>query len=349
MDFSKTKIKYLITHEIGNKLRDEKLFLSQNIQIIDNEIEKTLLSYFLKSFQVVQDEFNFFHNSDLNLNEVNSYTTNIFEKQNEISFVKNSQDIAKHLYDFSLHPKIVKGELIIVQLCDIGYDNQNINIIGVFKSEKKDSFLKIIKDNEAINLNNDQGINTSKIEKGCLILNTNDNRYKVFNIDNQSNSTDYWTNKFLNIKPLKNNIHKTKEIIKICINFSDEILSTNYDTDIEFSFNNDYIDYFESNESYDLESFTSHVFKNEDVKKEFFEYQSSNKEVFDIELDERFEVSQNDVKKEKKKIKNIIKLDTKLELKVLLDKDSGTKNIEKGFDTDKGMSFYKIYFNEEIK
>ena len=51
---------------------------------------------------------------------------------------------------------------------------------------------------------------------------------------------------------------------------------------------------------------------------------------------------------QKKKIKNIIKLDTNLELKVLLNKEDGTKNIEKGFDEEKGMSYYKIYFNEEI-
>lgn len=56
----------------------------------------------------------------------------------------------------------------------------------------------------------------------------------------------------------------------------------------------------------------------------------------------------SDVKKEKKKIKNIIKLDTNLELKVLLNKEDGTKNIEKGYDEEKGMSYYKIYFNEEI-
>lgn len=58
-------------------------------------------------------------------------------------------------------------------------------------------------------------------------------------------------------------------------------------------------------------------------------------------------MSLEDVKKEKK-IKNVIKLDTKLELKILLDKENGTKNIEKGFDTERGMSYYKIYFNEEI-
>ena len=69
--------------------------------------------------------------------------------------------------------------------------------------------------------------------------------------------------------------------------------------------------------------------KNDDIRKEFFSFHENNKESFDVDLSDSFNVSHSDVKKEKKKIKNIIKLDTNLELKVLLNKEDGTKNIEK--------------------
>jgi len=349
MDFSQSKIKHLIIHEIGNKLREENIFLSETLQKVNEDLEDILLNYFIKSFLKAEEFFCLEHNSDLNLNEIYAYSKNIFHEDNEISFIKNSKDMAKHLYEYSLHPKIIKGELTIVEIENITYENQNINLIGIFKSEKKDSFLKIIKKESAINFKDDKGINISKLEKGCLILNSNeDNGYTIFNIDNQNQTTDYWTNKFLNIKPLNNNSHKTKEIIKICKSFSNEFLSKKYDTDTKLTFNNDYINYFEDNESYDLNSFTEHIFNNNEIKKDFFEYKESNKEAFDFNINDTFELSQNDVKKEKKKIKNIIKLDTKLEVKVLLDKENGTRNIEKGFDEEKKMSFYKIYFNEEI-
>jgi len=350
MNFSQSNIKYLIIHEIGNKLRDEGIFLSETLQNIDKYLEDTLLNYFLKSFMAERELFCLNHNTDLSLNEIYSYSKDIFHLNSELSFIKKSQDIAKHLYEYSLHPKIAKGELIIVEIENIVYKDENTNLIGIFKSEKKDSFLKVIKDNITINIKNDKGINISKLEKGCLILNHNEhNGYTILNIDNQSQETEYWTNKFLNIKPFNNNSHKTKEIIRICKNFSDEVLSKEYDTDIKFNFNNDYINYFEDSETYDINSFTDYIFKDKDsIKKEFFEYQESNKRSFDFNINDRFELSQNDVKKEKKKIKNIIKLDTKLELKVLLDKENGMNNIEKGFDEEKGMSFYKIYFNEEI-
>jgi hypothetical protein len=350
MDFSKSKIKHLIIHEIGNKLRDEKVFLSTTLQSIEEDLENILLNYFLKSFLTQRDFYHFNHNTDLNLNEIYSYSKNIFHRNNETSFIENSQNIAKHLYEYSLHPKIARGELIIVQISNIGYDSELIDLIGIFKSENKDSFLKVIKEREVIKVKDDEGINISKLEKGCLVLNANkSNGYVVLNINNNNQTTDYWTNKFLNLKPIDNDIHKTKEIMNLCKNFSNDILSGQYNTDIKFDFNNDYINYFEDNELYDIDNFTDSLFKDNKMKEDFFEYYQSNEEAFDFDMYDKFELSQSDIKKEKKKIKDIIKLDTKLELKVLLDKDNGTKNIEKGFDEDKGMHFYKIYFNEEIK
>lgn len=349
MDFSEAKIKYLVIHEIGNKIRDEKLFLSSKLQQIDECLEKVLLNYFLKSFMTNQELLNFYHNSNLNLNELFSYSKNIFEENDEISFIKNSKNIAMHLYEFTLHPKITRGELIVTEIENIKYENKLINLIGIFKSENKDLFLKVIKNIDNINLKDDKGISISKIEKGCLVLNYNqDNGFIVLNIDNTGQSTEYWTNKFLKVRPIKNSSHKTKELIKICKVFSDEILSSKYNNEVEFSFNNEYINYFQDNESYDINSFVKTIFKNDDIKKEFFSFHENNRENFDIDLLDSFTVSHSDVKKEKKKIKNIIKLDTNLELKVLLNKEDGTKNIEKGYDEEKGMSYYKIYFNEEI-
>jgi len=348
IDFSQSKIKHLIIHEIGNKLRDEKLFLSSELQSIDENLEDTLLYYFLKSFLSNQELFQFTHSSNLNLNEVYSYSNSLFTGSNETSFIENSQNIAKHLYEFTLHPKITKGELIIVEIENINYENESLNLIGIFKSENKDTFLKVVKDTNSISVKDDKGINTSKIEKGCLVLNYNqESGFVVLNIDNHNQHTEYWTHKFLNIKAVDNNSHKTKEIMQICKTFADDVLSKKYDRDTEFTFNNDYIGYFEENESFDIDSF-GEVFQDDEIKNEFFEYHNAIKDNYEFDLYDRFELSSDDVKKEKRKVKNIIKLDTSLELKVLLDKENGTKNIERGFDEEKGMSYYKIFFNEEV-
>lgn len=350
MNFSQAKIKRIIIHEIGNKLRDEKAFLSSKVQpIIDEELERVLLDYFLKPFISSQELLNFYHNSHLNLNEVYSYSKDLFRINNEISFIEASKNIAKHLYEYTLHPRITRGELIIVQISNIEFNNEEIDLIGIFKSENKDSFLKFMRSDDLINVKNEKGINLTKVEKGCLILNVTPNDgFIVLNIDNNSQHTEYWTNKFLNLKPINNDRHKTKEIMKICRNFAEEVLSKKYEANAKITFNNDYINYFENAQSFDFSSFNEKIFKSEDIKKDFYDYKESNKDSFEFDFNNRFDVSLGEVKKEKKKIKNVIKLDTKLELKILLDKQNGARNIEKGFDVERGMSYYKIYFNEEI-
>ena len=52
----------------------------------------------------------------------------------------------------------------------------------------------------------------------------------------------------------------------------------------------------------------------------------------------------------RKKFKSIIKLDTKVEIKVNPNPEepnSNEKYMEKGYDKEKGMYFYKIFFNRE--
>lgn len=187
MDFSKSKIKYLIIHEIGNKLRDEKVFLSGSLQSIDDHLEAVLLKCFLKSFLTETEFYCFNHSSDISLNETYSYSKDIFQEKDEATFINETQKMAKHLYEFSLHPKIASGELIIVQISDVIVNNASTNLIGVFKSENKDSFLKLIKSNDSITVKDDVGINASKPDKGCLIFNTNeDDGYRVLNIDNHN-------------------------------------------------------------------------------------------------------------------------------------------------------------------
>ncbi len=352
MDFSSAKIKNLIIHEIGNKARDEKLFLSSNLQEINEELEQVLLNYFHRPFKfnLNKELYNFYHNSSLNLNEVYSYAKNTFSENSEEAFIRNSKNIAMHLYEFTDHPKITRGELIVAEISEVGYENDIISILGIFKSENKEAFIKVLKGSDKINLQDDRGINISKIEKACIIMNrTEEDGFTVLNADNMSQATDYWTNKFLHIREIRNSSHKTKEIMKICKVFNDEVLATKDDNEDEFAFTNDYVNYMEDNEAYDMNSFTETVFKSDDMKKKFLDFHEENKESFDINLEDSFTVSPYDVKKQKRKIKNIIKLDTNLELKVLLDKEDNSKNIEKGFDQSRGMSYYKVYFNKELE
>ena len=304
MDFSQSNIKNFIIHEIGNKLRDEKLFLSSTVQIIDEELENTLLNYFLKPFIKENDFFTFNHNTTLELNEVYTYSKKLFLQEDTSNFIEFSQNIARHLYENSIHPKINRGELIVVKIGNVKYENQVLDLIGIYKSEKKDSFLKVLKKENNIDLKADQGINIAKIEKGCLILNHDESiGYKVLNIDTNE-TTDYWLNKFLNIKAISDDGHKTKEIIQLCKNFSNDILLSNYDKEVQISFNNEFVNYFEDNEIYHKDDLLDNVFKDKDMAKEFFDYYEVKKESYSFDINDSFELSQIDIKKEKILLEN---------------------------------------------
>ena len=59
----------------------------------------------------MEQQYEFFHESNIALNEVFTYSRAIFEQEN--NFLEQSQNIAKHLHSVSQHPNIKSGELFI--------------------------------------------------------------------------------------------------------------------------------------------------------------------------------------------------------------------------------------------
>ncbi len=61
-----------------------------------------------------------------------------------------------------------------------------------------------------------------------------------------------------------------------------------------------------------------------------------------------FDVSDIVLKKEKNKLKTEIKLDTHIKISIDIDSpDAPSEYLEQGYDDDKKMKFYKVYYNEE--
>jgi hypothetical protein len=54
------------------------------------------------------------------------------------------------------------------------------------------------------------------------------------------------------------------------------------------------------------------------------------------------------LKKEKSKLKTEIKLDTNISIKLDVDApEAASEYLERGYDEEKKMKYYKVYFNEE--
>jgi hypothetical protein len=347
VDLDELNIEQLVVHKVGNKMRDEGYSPSQELHdLSDSRVKELVLKYFLKPFN--HDIFyHFFHESELNLNEVYYFAKKIFSDNS--SFYSESINILKHLYDKSNHPQIKSGEFYMVYLKNYSVTEKRIDAIGIFKSENKDTYLKVNQENNSFNISYDKGININKLDKGCLIFNEHSEQgFKVQIVDtaakSQDNEAQYWKKNFLNLKEVEDDKLNTRKFIQMCNEFSANVFegSLGKDTQDKINFKNSAYQYLEQNSSYDIEDFVEKVFDDEKSKTEFKEYKQRFEEVHRITPAPSFAIEPGTVTQLKKKFNSMLKLDTGFDIKV-----TNPNHLEKGYDQEKGMYFYKIYFREE--
>jgi len=169
IQFYNTTIQKSTLHLVGNKTNDEGVKTSKKTLVLDEDINLVLTNYFFKSFLQKEEMFQFNHETDLNLNEVYHYLSNIFKDIN--NFQEQSINLAKHLYEQSIHPKIKGGEFYVVYFNDCIVNDITMDAIGLFKSENKDIFLKVFPQGDGFEIESEKGVNINKLDKGCLIFN----------------------------------------------------------------------------------------------------------------------------------------------------------------------------------
>ena len=335
-------------HRVGNKALNEFYSLSENtLRIQDETLRRLLMQYFLSPFEKAYEVFRFTHSSDdRSLNELCHFSSMIFDDQS--TFHSLSGQITKHLFNISNHPKIKSGELYIASFKDIQLEGELVDAIGIFKSETKESYLKVNLEDGGFALTYEEdAINITKLDKGCLIFNTEkDEGYKVIVID-QTNRTDaaYWKDEFLQLKIRNDNFNKTSTTLGVCKDF----ITNKIDEDFEISkadkidLLNKSLKYFKEKESFDLNEFSEEVIGNPKAIESFKNFSRQYNDEFDAELDQPFDISGAAVKKQAKVFKSILKLDKNFHIYIHGNKDL----IEKGFDEGKSMNYYKVFFREE--
>jgi 37-kD nucleoid-associated bacterial protein len=348
VDLEELKIEQLAVHKVGNKMRDEGYQISQELhQQNDTNFKELLLRYFLKSFNQ-SNYYRFIHESELNLNEVYYYSKRIFNNYHE-NFYNDSINILKHLYEKSSHPQIKSGEFYMVYFKNTSMNNKRIDAIGIFKSENKDTYLKVNHENNNFSISYDKGININKLDKGCLIFNEQSEQgYKVLIVDTAASSKDneaqYWKKSFLNLREFEDETNSTRNFIQICNDFSKNVYgdSLNKEVQDKVNFKNSTYKYLEENTSYNMDDFVEKVFDDERSKSEFKDFKESYEKIQGITPKNSFVISSETVTQLKNKFNSVIKLDTGNEIKI-----TNPRHLEKGYDEEKGMYFYKIYFHEE--
>jgi len=338
-------IQSIALHYVGNKLNDEGIRFSKSELLTDDNINGLLFTYFLSPFK--SDEYyNLYHDSDLNLNEVYAFASEIFD--NPALLYSHSVNLAKHLYEQSIHPKVKGGELYTVYFRDCIVDGETVDAIGLFKSETKDTFLKVYPQNESFVVESEAGININKLDKGCLIFNTErDKGYLISVVDNlnKGGEAQYWMDHFLHVRPRKDEYYQTKNVLSLCKNFVVQKLPSEFEMSKadQADLLNKSVKFFKENESFDMDNFANEVIQAPDVINSFKSYKTEFEVEHDIQLSDNFNISNAAVKKQSKVFKSVIKLDKNFHIYVHGDNEQ----IVKGFDPVSGMNFYQLFFKEE--
>ena len=91
-----THIETLAIHRVGNKSRNEAIFLSEQPFSLNDEIVPLIKEYFFKPFREKEENyFQFAHEVDLDYNDMFKYATEIFENPSKLQEI--SKNITKHL------------------------------------------------------------------------------------------------------------------------------------------------------------------------------------------------------------------------------------------------------------
>ncbi|MBO9565758.1 MAG: nucleoid-associated protein [Niastella sp.] len=336
----------VMVHKVGNPSRGEELKLSENPLTLNDEIVRGLLTkYFLGAFNE-NELYHFTHLSNIELNEVYNYVRTIFDDAD--TFVPQAALLAQFLYSKSTHVKVKEGELYVVLFDRVLFEKEYVRAIGIFKSETKETFLKVFPHGKSWEVIQESGININKLDKGCLIFNTNTvDGYKVCVVDSTSkqNDTQYWVTDFLQVQPYADSYHHTDKYLSLCKNFVTNEYAEKFDVSKsdQIDLLNRSMDYFKTKEQFNLQEFAEEVIHHPEVVNTFMEYKKNFETARNFEIEDEFDIHLSAVKKQQKVFKTVLKLDKNFHIYIHGRRDL----IERGIDEMTGKKYYKIYYDEE--
>jgi hypothetical protein len=347
IDFTRAQLSHFIIHFVGNKGLGEELTMSEKVfEFKDDFVKETLLRYLLSPFKT--DIYHQFKGKvDVSLASMANVTEDLFSSRRD--FIKLSQDAAQHLYNQSMHPKIKGGEFYVCYFKDATVDGELCDAVGYFKTENKETYLRVYQHVDDFEVDCDNGININKLDKGCVVFNSDKaNGYKMSIIDTNNKVAEcalYWEEDFLNAKMKPNAYYHTKNFIDTSRGFCEEILTEGNSVakQDQMMMLNKSTSFFKDKDKFNLNQFEKEVLVEPEVIEAFKDYRSEFNRRMDLTAVDDFDVSPTAVKKNQKYMKSVVKLDKNFHIYI----HSRHDYVEKGYDDDKGLKFYKLYYVTE--
>ncbi|HQQ93086.1 MAG TPA: nucleoid-associated protein [Bacteroidia bacterium] len=347
ISFTRASLTRLAIHDVGNKGSGEELTCSKKeIQIKDDFLKDTLTRYFSSSFTT--DIYHQFKTkADASLSSVRKSSKAIFDDPS--CLMEESAEMARLLYDQSMHPKIKGGEFYTCYFKDVIVDGELCDAIGLFKTENKETYLKVYQHLNEFELDYENGISIRKIDKGCLVFNTDrKNGYKLSVVDNNKAGIEcalYWEEDFLQSTLKTGAYYHTRNFMDASRGFCEEVLTEENQVSKEDQrmMLNRSTAYFKEKDKFQMKDFEEQVLTQPELVQAFRDYRQDFNKRLDLTAVDDFEISPTAVKKYQKYMRSVIKLDKNFHIYIHGRHDY----VEKGYDEEKKLKFYKLYYVNE--
>src|SRR5690606_15197167 len=137
---TKASISKCILHKVGNKFNSTKNAFSEQELEFDEMSYDLILPYLLRPFGNLAESYRFNHHSNVDLNEINSYESQLLNDAS--NFIETSKHIVMHLFEQSNSAQIKTGDVIVCIFHDLEYQDYQTDAIGIFKIENKSHFFQ---------------------------------------------------------------------------------------------------------------------------------------------------------------------------------------------------------------
>ncbi len=346
IEFTTSSIENIIGHRIGNKMQEEDLVLSEKeVPLYDDTLIDIFKTFFFKPFKDTAF-YNFKHDGGLHLNQTYVACEQIFNDQS--NFLEESKKLAEFLFDSIDHPNINSGEFYMMYITDCKVQGEFTDAIGIFKSESKEYFLTL-QETEHIELDYELGMNLSKLDKGCLIFDLDkEEGYRLSIFDKTKGGVEvaqFWKNAFLNVKMREDTFFHTQNYMDVCKGFVEDVFNDEQGVERtdQLQMLNRSMKFFEENDEFSTPEFNDKVLEMPEIVDAFQGYKQEYQHKNDVNLFDEFQISDNAVKGQKKHFKSVLKLDKKFHVYV----HGGHRDMEQGYDEERGKKFYKLYYDSE--
>ncbi len=328
-------------HRVGNRSEEEGVFNSSGLLCLDDTLKEVLTTYFTSAFKT-EEFFNFYNKEGLDYNFVYTAAATIFH--NPETLYDQSLMLANFLYEKSNKPNIKSGELYVTYFQgDI--NGEATDVIGLFKSESKETFLQVRPEMSGLELSCQEGVSLRKLDKGCLIFNRSKEEGYVLSVTDNSNRSEalYWMDEFLEVRQRRDSYANTQDVMAMCKEYVVKELPQQFEVSKadQVDLLNKSVDFFKQNDHFTMDDFTDQVIAQPELIDSFNKYRTGYQKERDIEIADEFAISDSAVKKGSRSIRSVIKLDKNFHIYV-----HGNRNLLEQGEDEKGK-YYKVYYKEE--